>query len=376
VTDQVFSAIESITDEEIARVREMIGEPVRLQQYCSEASLDTIRHFAMGVGDENPLWCDEEYAAVGPYEGIVAPPLFPYSIFAPGVTPGFGGLQVFFGTAKWTFQRPIRRGEKVSATARMTDLSERQGRTASRMLVQESRTDYAVDDEVVATVISEALRVQRAAVGGGLQYAAREPYQYSERELEDIERQTLGRQRRGDSPRYYTDVEVGESLPALVKGPLDLTTIICFYSTVLPFGYAPCDTQWRHRHLAKTDPDRLPNNRDVAWVAERTWPGIGHFQAGVAAAVGMPGAYDNGWMRTTWLSQVVTDWMGDAGVLVSFSSRLRRPNLMGDTTWFQGEVTSRDDRDQIVGLGLKGYNQLGDLTCEGQAFVRLPAPPL
>ena len=160
MTDQVFSAIESITDEEIARVREMIDEPVRLQQYCSEASLDTIRHFAMGVGDENPLWCDEEYAAVGPYEGLVAPPLFPYSIFAPGVTPGFGGLQVFFGTAKWTFQRPIRRGEKVSATARMTDLSERQGRTASRMLVQESKTDYAVDDEVVATVISEALRVQ------------------------------------------------------------------------------------------------------------------------------------------------------------------------------------------------------------------------
>jgi hypothetical protein len=158
----------------------------------------------------------------------------------------------------------------------------------------------------------------------------------------------------------------------LVKGPLDLTTIICFYSAVLPFGYAPCDTQWRHRHLAKTDPDRLPNNRDVAWVAERTWPGIGHFQSGVAAAVGMPGVYDNGWMRTTWLSQVATDWMGDAGVLLSFSSRLRRPNLMGDTTWFQGEVISRGDRQPIVDLALKGYNQLGDLTSEGQASVRLP----
>jgi acyl dehydratase len=372
VTDQVFSATESITDEEIARVREMIGEPVRLQQYCSEASLDTIRHFALAVGDENPLWCDEQYAAVGPHGEIVAPPLFPYSVFAPGVTPGFGGLQVFFGTARWTFQRPIWRGDKVSVSAWMTDLFERQGRTASRMLVQESRTEYAVRDEVVATVVSEALRVPRTAAGGSLQYAPREAYQYSERELEDIERQTLGRQRRGDAPLYYEDVKVGQPLATLVKGPLDLTTIICFYSAVLPFGYAPCDTQWRHRHLARTDPDRLPNNRDVAWVAERTWPGIGHFQPGVAAAVGMPGVYDNGWMRTTWLSQVVTDWMGDLGVLESFSSRLRRPNLMGDTTWFRGEVISRSDREPIVGLSLKGHNQLGDLTCEGQASVRLP----
>jgi acyl dehydratase len=373
VTNQVFRSVDVITDEEIERVRGLLGVPLRVQQFCHEATLDTIRHFAYGAGDENPLWVDEEYAAAGPYGDIVGPPTFPYSIFAAGVTPGFGGLQVFFGTGTWTWKRPMRRGDRVVAAAKLIDMYEKKGRTVDRMIVQVSETTYSVRGEVVATYVAKSLRVPRAATGQGLKYTPRETYVYSPDELAEIERLTLGRTRRGNVRRLHSEVSVGDQIPVLVKGPLDLTTIIAFYAGALPLGYAPCDTQWRIRHLALTNPDALPNTRDAAWLAETTWPGMGHYKAEVAQAVGMPGVYDNGWMRTSWMSQAVTDWMGDHAFLERFEAKLLRPNLMNDTTFFSGEVTHKhDDGSGLVELTLKGTNQLGEVTCTGSATVRLP----
>jgi acyl dehydratase len=375
VSSEVFSSIEVITDEEIDRVRAMIGQPLRIRQFNAEATLDTIRHFAEGSGDENPLWVDEDYAARGPFSGIVAPPCFPYSIFAAGVTPGFPGLQVFFGSGHWEWTRPIRRNEPVKAATALTDMYERSGRTVNRMLVQVAETTYTVGGQTVATYISKGLRVPRATTGQGLKYTPRETYQYSQAEAEQIEKLTLGRARRGGQRRLWAGADPGTEIPVLVKGPLDLTTIIAFYAGALPFGYAPCDTQWRNRHLARTAPEQIPNNRDAGWIAETTWPGMGHYKSEVAQAVGMPGVYDNGWMRTSWMSQVVTDWMGDHAFLRSMEAKLIRPNLMGDTTWFHGQITGRDadgDGQGLVTLDLKGVNQLGEVTCTGSATVILP----
>ncbi|GAA2372177.1 FAS1-like dehydratase domain-containing protein [Dactylosporangium salmoneum] len=374
VTSEVFSSIDVITDEEIERVRQMIGVPLRIKQFNAEATLDTIRHFAEGAGDENPLWVDEAYAADGPHGGIVGAPTFPYSIFAAGVSPGFPGLQVFFGTGTWDLRRPIHRGERVEASSMLTDMYEKSGRTVDRMVVQVSDTTYRVGGEIAAVYTSKALRVPRATTGQGLKYVARESYRYSAEEFDEIERLTLGRTRRGAERRLFAEVNVGDQIPVLAKGPLDLTTIIAFYAGALPFGYAPCDTQWRNRHLARNAPDRLPNARDAGWIAETTWPGMGHYKSEVAQAVGMPGVYDNGWMRTSWMSQAVTDWMGDHAFLDTFEAKLIRPNLMHDTTFFRGEVTGKEPIGGrgLVHLTLTGTNQLGDTTCTGTATVALP----
>ena len=34
-----------------------------LEPWCHEATRDNIRHYAHGIGDDNPLWCDPAYAA-------------------------------------------------------------------------------------------------------------------------------------------------------------------------------------------------------------------------------------------------------------------------------------------------------------------------
>jgi acyl dehydratase len=374
----VFETISGITDRDIAEAREMIGTPLRFEQFNHEATRDTIRHFAHGMGDENPLWRDEDYAARGPYGTIAAPPCFLYSVFAAGISPAFPGLQTFFGSGRWVWHRPVLRGDTITAEAVMTGMTERSGTRVQRMIIQEGEAKYFTGGgELIAQYFSKALRIPRAGTGEGLSYAPRDTYEYSQQELEAIEQATLTHPRRGATPLYGEDVGVGDLLPPLVKGPLDLNTIITFYSGALPFGYSPADTQWKLRHLARTAPELIPNNRSAAWVAETTWPGMGHYQQHVARAVGMPGVYDNGWMRASWMSQVITDWAGDQGSLKSMEAKLIRPNLMNDTLWIRGEVTGKRVSDagggHLVDIQITGINQLDETTSVGSATVALPS---
>ena len=50
--EAVFEHQGGIDADEIRRVREMIGKPLRIDQYNHEASYDTIRHYALGLGDD------------------------------------------------------------------------------------------------------------------------------------------------------------------------------------------------------------------------------------------------------------------------------------------------------------------------------------
>jgi acyl dehydratase len=377
-SSNVFIHNTGIDPREVEETRKLIGQELRFFEFNTSASLDGIRHYAWGYGDDNPLYCDEEYAAKGPYGGIVAPPTFPYSVFSPGVTPGFPGLQLFFGTGIWQLHRPIRLGEKIRPRAKFTDMFEVKGSVASRMIVQVGETTY-YDEQggTLAVYISKSVRVPRAGREGALQYKPRESYRYSQEEMDRIEKAVLGHRRRGSEPRFFEHVKEGEQLPALVKGPLTLSGLIAFYAGSLPAGYFAPDIAWRIRDRARNAPDTLPNNRAVGWLAETTWPGMGHMEGNVAHSVGMPGAYDNGWMRLAWVGQLVTDWMGDRGELKTLEVRHTKPNLIGDTLWCRGEVTGKSTTGGrgIVHIALSAENQLGETCSVGKASVALPASP-
>ena len=65
-----------VNDETLAAVRRRIGIPTRHRQrfHNESCSADSFRHFAQGYGDDNPLYCDAEYARMSPWAGLVAPP--------------------------------------------------------------------------------------------------------------------------------------------------------------------------------------------------------------------------------------------------------------------------------------------------------------
>ena len=88
-------AFPKITDNGLDDLRKRIGVKIEntLEPWCHEATRDNIRHYAHGIGDDNPLWCDPEYAAKTQYGGIVALPSFLFSTSR--IVSGYVGCREF-----------------------------------------------------------------------------------------------------------------------------------------------------------------------------------------------------------------------------------------------------------------------------------------
>ena len=66
----------AITDEGVAQLRRRIGVPQPHPQppHYLVPNEDAFRHVAEAYGDDNPLWCDPEYATKTVWGGPIAPP--------------------------------------------------------------------------------------------------------------------------------------------------------------------------------------------------------------------------------------------------------------------------------------------------------------
>jgi len=105
------------------------------------------------------------------------------------------------------------------------------------------------------------------------------------------------------------------------------------------------------------------------------YTGIGHHRESVAKEVGVPGTYDYGPQRSSWMCSLITNWMGDAGVLKRVRTEMRRFNIVGDTTFCKGKVIRKyvKDRTALVDIEIAAENQRGEVTTPGLATVALPS---
>ena len=62
-----------ITEEALDDLRKRIGVPITdtVEPWNYEATRDAIRHYAHGIGDDNPLWSDPAYAEKTRYASIM-----------------------------------------------------------------------------------------------------------------------------------------------------------------------------------------------------------------------------------------------------------------------------------------------------------------
>ena len=122
------------------------------------ATADAIRHFAWGIGDDNPLWNDEDYGAKSRYGGLVAPPMWIYSCYQAGGLglPSFTGLHI--GT-EWVFNHVVKDGDEIRGVHIRTELSPKPVRHAKRALYQGTLNRYTNQrGEVVAERLLKELR--------------------------------------------------------------------------------------------------------------------------------------------------------------------------------------------------------------------------
>jgi acyl dehydratase len=324
------------------------------------ATRDAIRHWAHGIGDRNPLWAS----------GGVAPPtiLFAMDRIVSGYVGGLPGIHAMYGGTDFRWRRPVREGDRLIGASVLLDVEERASTFARRAVKQTYRTTFTdAAGAVVCEADSWCFRTERDTARERGAYSPPAPPAYSADDLARIRRGYRDEAVRGATPRYWDDVQLGQALDEVVKGPLTVTSVVAFVQGwgslyVRAHGLA-FDLFERHPALG------IPNGFGVPEPPERV-----HWDDALARAVGVPAAYDYGPERVAWLGHLVTNWMGDAGMLARLAVQVRRHNLIGDTTWCRGTVTGRalvQDRGEVT-LGLTAVNQRGETTAVGEAVVVLP----
>src|SRR5438046_6064154 len=285
-----------------------------------------------------------------------------------GYVTGLPGIHAMYAGTDFRWRRAVREGDRVLGRSVLLDLEEKASTFARRAIRQTYRTTFVDDAEaIVCEADSWCFRTERDTARELQRCRALEPHGYAPEEIERSRRAYAGEAIRGAAPRYWEDVTVGEPLPEVVKGPLTVTSVIAFVQGwgslyVRAHGLA-FDLFERHPALG------IPNEFGVPEPPERV-----HWDADLARAVGVPAPYDYGPERVAWLGHLVTNWMGDAGMLRRLNARVLRHNLIGDTTWCRGTVTGKEPGG-VVHLSLHADNQRGETTASGIATVVLPQRP-
>ena len=362
-----------ITEETLAAAAELIGQPLRRSrmQWIETATRDAIRHFAWGIGDNNPLWLEPGHGAASPAGTLLAPPCILYAIDATIVAPKLPGVQWIYAGTNWTWLDHIRVDDSFRVEAVLTDQEVKSGRRFARWVLQTGQVRYFNQrDELAATATAKCARTPR---GGASSSDAGQPgksYRYDPDELADIERLVLAEARQGGSPLYWEDIGVGDAVPAIIRGPLTITDIIAWYAATqgaLHYGGAHGDAlRYRQRHE-----DYHINTKTGAKDAA----GRGHLDPETGRDVGMGGAYDVGPQRISWAQTMLNNWIGDHGFLHKLNVSVRQPNMVGDTLWWSGEVTAKRQTGsaKVADIKLEARNQSDVMSAFGNAVVALPS---
>ncbi|MGR8947880.1 MAG: FAS1-like dehydratase domain-containing protein [Gammaproteobacteria bacterium] len=354
----------------LAEARSLIGVDLRrgTQQWNTEASPDSVRQFCWGIGDENPLFCDPHYGANSVWGSALAPGCFLYTIDTTVVAPKLRGIQWLYGGTEWEWYRPIRHRDSFSVRARLLDAVEKQGSKARKFILQTGEVEYTNQHgELVSRALGSTARVPRAKAKNGLNYAPRDAHQYTPEELEHIAHAIEFEELRGAAARYWQDVSVGDAVQPMLKGPLNITDMICWYS-------GGGHSYQAHRRAAMYRKRHPADSFKNAATGADDSPARGHAETKMARDVGMPGGYDVGPQRISWLGQLMSNWMGDHGFLRKLSVELRRPNIFGDVSWCRANVLDKriEDASHLVDFEVMVQNQLDEITASGTATVELP----
>lgn len=373
----------SFQQEDIERAKALVGRyaPSTAREHLTEATHDAMRNFARGYGDDNPLFTDDDYGTTTRWGAQIAPPMIPIGLNKPLFgdppevklkRPSFRGIHVFVSGSTWDWYRPIYAGDQLFSFGGTESVIEKKSEFAERsVLVTYISVKLNQRAEIVAISRTLAIHTERKTAREKGKYLGIEPATYTDDDLARLDEIYAAERPRGAETRFWEDVNVGDSLPPMAKGPLTTTDMIVFHAGGYGFvPYAPCSNRIAYENRQRIAPFYVKNEYGIPDVAQRV-----HWDSAWAQAIGNPMAYDYGVMRDCWLCHYVTDWMGDDGWLVRQSSEIRKFNYIGDSHVITGEVVDKrvDDGRFLVEVEMRGTNQRDVVTCPGTATVALPS---
>jgi acyl dehydratase len=394
-----------LTDESIDLMRQRIGFPnptVRTgftdEPWNTIATADAMRRFSYCIGDDNPLYCDPEYAKNTRWGQTIAPPAFEKSMGIMGnaiiedpewekeTSKALRGVQLFHSGGENFYWAPITEGVKLwrSRYVKQVDVKESEyaGRSA---IVTNGLCMWDENDKVYVDGVDWFVHAERKKRDDSSKdkYAKEEPAFYTDEEMKEIEDCYDNEYRRGADTLYYEDVEVGTSLPKMVKGPFQITDLINMHMGTgwILYGCWPNRLAYEGRKKLRGFYTKDEFN---AWDSLQRV----HWDKTLAEKVGVKMMYDIGAVRQFHVSNYLTNYAGDDAFIHRIKFEFRRFNYTGDVTWMTGEIVDKriDPKlGPVIEVVLRGTNQRGNdninatstimVASREHGPVKLPEPP-
>lgn len=296
------------------------------QPWVTAVTADAVRHFAWGIGDDNPMWYDSAQADGSRWGGLIAPPCLFYAVHETTVAPGHEPARRLYTSVEWVWHDVAPVGTLLQSSA--TSISEN-GTPAG--IEQVGQVRFTADGRHVATARTTCLRTTTAAVSSD----ERAEIRYSSDQLADLEATILAEHRTGAGQLVWEDVAAGTQLGPLLKGPLSIMDV-------------------------------------VAWCAATqgvAQPADGYSEGGLHAATA------TGPQQVAWIAHLLSDWVGDNGFLHRLAVDIDTNPALGTTTSITAAVTGKAIVGAVafVDLDVSATDQAGALSARGTAQVALPS---
>jgi hypothetical protein len=194
--------------------------------FNNEANADTIRHYVDGFGDTNPLFRDAAYAAKTRYGRIIAPGTFLFThqwAFNGGNLTGIHG---WYSGGDWEWYGPIYEGTKLASVVIIREMVVKQGRMAGKGNIYLDYGDVVYLDaetrEILGKELYHIVMAERSAAGGAGKERGRPRHTYTQQQWLEILEAYDREKPRGADTRYWEDVNTGDKVGPIIKGPLSV----------------------------------------------------------------------------------------------------------------------------------------------------------
>lgn len=344
------------------------------------ATKDLLEHFACAADYWNPLWRDETYARNTRWGGIIAPPFYYECISHSGprayflrVTPDIGKLTHLNVMTYREFFQPIRENDsfkvfigapQLEDVTRPGEQLERRFKVSDTLFFQNQR------DEITSTFYRSGFTHilppgTKHFLDERLKFT--EEYVYSKADLDAVYALEDAEEIRGSKVRYWEDVQVGEQLRPVVKGPLTAWDAVIDIQAmgVANLPVRECRKQTPGRMVVDpvtNIPHKSAESHLMRQVAELQPFDLAHYSTSI-----QPISVEN------FLGRLVTNWMGDDGFLRKIRWQRYCNVCMGDTIFARGEVarTYVENGEHLVDIRVRIETIRGYVSTAGEVTVSL-----
>ena len=377
-----------------------IGKAMQPARMIEPIARSDIRHWVQAMHYPNLLHYDHNFAAQSRYGELIAPQSFPVVMdCAHGSAPSCIGMipnsHMLFGGDEWWFYGPTLKGgdrvwnERIPFDYKIKDTSS----FGPTCFQRGDNFYYNSDGDLIAKQRSTSIRYNQSA-GEASQSGTTEGHDdpvWTDDELEALEDRKFTWIQMlhdlGHNARYWDTVNTGDELPERVFGP---HSIVSFTTEWRSYLFTTWGTTHRRTDLdiealgfvgpmagKEQDPtlERInPEQTDGAYIG----PSRGHLFPRWARYIGMPRGYGYGASMGAWITDYLSGWAGEWGMVRHSNCNYRSPALTGDITIQTGKIVDKFidvDGRAMVQVEMRMTNQLGSVLATAKAEIELPQRP-